>query len=111
MGAEGPPSPEPSRNPARGAYLQTLEPSSRRWVLSGAKPPEEATLGAWTPGIGEPAGEIWYNPIPEDDPRPPEPNAAAVQPCSAEPTGVAMPGEQSCAGAAHHHLASAGARA
>ena len=44
-GAEGPPSPEASRSPSRGAYLQSLESSSRRWVLGGAKPPEEAALG------------------------------------------------------------------
>ncbi|XP_054984495.1 rho GTPase-activating protein SYDE1 [Sorex araneus] len=78
-GAEGAPSPEPSRSPARGVYLQSLEPSSRRWVLSGAKPPEEAAAGPRAPGTGEPAGEIWYNPIPEEDPRP------AAQPASDAP--------------------------
>ncbi|KAB0395104.1 hypothetical protein E2I00_005715, partial [Balaenoptera physalus] len=55
-GAEGPPSPEASRSPARGAYLQSLEPSSRRWVLGGAKPPDEATLGPGAAGSREPAG-------------------------------------------------------
>ncbi|XP_014403257.1 PREDICTED: rho GTPase-activating protein SYDE1 [Myotis brandtii] len=88
-GAEGPPSPEASRSPSRGAYLQSLEPSSRRWVLGGAKPPEEACLGPGAPGSGEPAGEIWYNPIPEEDPRHPAPETPGPQPGLAEPEGVA----------------------
>ncbi|KAK2495383.1 hypothetical protein MC885_011318 [Smutsia gigantea] len=83
--AEGPPSPEASRSPARGAYLQSLEPSSRRWVLGGAKPPEEVTLGPGAPGSGEPAGEIWYNPIPEEDPRALGPESPGPQPGSADP--------------------------
>ncbi|KAF5921556.1 rho GTPase-activating protein SYDE1 isoform X2 [Diceros bicornis minor] len=91
-GAEGPPSPEASPSPARGAYLQSLEPSSRRWVLGGAKPPEEAALGPGAPGSGEPAGEIWYNPIPEEDPRPPAPEPLGPQPGSAEPEGPASQG-------------------
>ncbi|XP_045405392.1 rho GTPase-activating protein SYDE1 [Lemur catta] len=91
-GAEGPPSPEASRSPARGAYLQSLEPSSRRWVLGGAKPPEEASLGPGAPGSGEPAGEIWYNPIPEEDPRPPAPEPPGPQPGSTEPEGPAPQG-------------------
>lgn len=91
-GAEGPPSPEASRSPSRGAYLQSLEPSSRRWVLGGAKPPEEACLGPGAPGSGEPAGEIWYNPIPEEDPRPPAPEAPGPQPGLAEPEDVAPQG-------------------
>lgn len=86
-GAEGPPSPEAPRSPARGAYLQSLEPSSRRWVLGGAKPPEEITLGPRTPNSGEPAGEIWYNPIPEEDPRPPAPEPLGSQLASSEPEG------------------------
>ncbi|ELK33651.1 Rho GTPase-activating protein SYDE1 [Myotis davidii] len=93
-GAEGPPSPEASRSPSRGAYLQSLEPSSRRWVLGGAKPPEEACLGPGAPGSGEPAGEIWYNPIPEEDPRPPAPETPGPQPGLAEPEGVAPQGCQ-----------------
>uniref|UniRef100_A0A2K6AB90 Rho GTPase-activating protein SYDE1 n=1 Tax=Mandrillus leucophaeus TaxID=9568 RepID=A0A2K6AB90_MANLE len=88
-GAEGPPSPEASRSPARGAYLQSLEPSSRRWVLGGAKPAEDTSLGPGVPGSGEPAGEIWYNPIPEEDPRPPAPEPPGPQPGSAEPEGLA----------------------
>lgn len=92
-GAEGPPSPEASRSPARGAYLQSLEPSSRRWVLGGAKPPEEAALGPRAPGSGEPAGEIWYNPIPEEDSRPLAPEPPGPQPGSAEPEGPASQGE------------------
>ncbi|XP_034513821.1 rho GTPase-activating protein SYDE1 isoform X2 [Ailuropoda melanoleuca] len=91
-GAEGPPSPEASRSPARGAYLQSLEPSSRRWVLGGAKPPEEAALGPRAAGSGEPAGEIWYNPIPEEDSRPPAPEPPGPQPGSAEPEGLASQG-------------------
>nr|XP_056704293.1 rho GTPase-activating protein SYDE1 [Euleptes europaea] len=69
---------------SQGAYLQSLERSSRDWVLSSGK----------APGADEPAGvsgaerkasiticsregEIWYNPIPEDeDPRPPYPERA-----------------------------------
>lgn len=92
-GADGPPSPEASRSPARGAYLQSLEPSSRRWVLSGAKQPEEATLGPGAPGSGEPASEIWYNPIPEEDPRPLAPEPPEPQPGLAEPEGPALQGE------------------
>ncbi|MBZ3880191.1 Rho GTPase-activating protein SYDE1 [Sciurus carolinensis] len=91
-GAEGPPSPETSRSPARGAYLQSLEPSSRRWVLSGAKPPEEAVLGPGAPSCGEPAGEIWYNPIPEEDPRSPAPESLGPQPSPAEPEGPTQHG-------------------
>ncbi|XP_047632725.1 rho GTPase-activating protein SYDE1 [Phacochoerus africanus] len=91
-GAEGPPSPEESRSPARGAYLQSLEPSSRRWVLGGAKPPEEAALGPGAPGSGEPAGEIWYNPIPEEDPRLPTAEPPRLQPGSAEPESLTSPG-------------------
>ncbi|XP_068779136.1 rho GTPase-activating protein SYDE1 isoform X2 [Struthio camelus] len=58
---DAPPSEEaasgPGKSPGAGAYLQSLEPSSRRWVLAG----DEAA-----------GGEIWYNPIPEDEyePRP-----------------------------------------
>uniref|UniRef100_A0A2K5I2K7 Rho GTPase-activating protein SYDE1 n=2 Tax=Colobus angolensis palliatus TaxID=336983 RepID=A0A2K5I2K7_COLAP len=91
-GAEGPPSPEASRSPARGAYLKSLEPSSRRWVLGGAKPAEDTSLGPGVPGSGEPAGEIWYNPIPEEDPRPPAPELPGPQPGSAEPEGLAPQG-------------------
>ncbi|XP_016064833.1 PREDICTED: rho GTPase-activating protein SYDE1 isoform X2 [Miniopterus natalensis] len=91
-GAEGPPSPEASRSPSRGAYLQSLEPSSRRWVLGGAKPPDEACLGPGVPGSGEPAGEIWYNPIPEEDPRPLAPETPRTQPGLGEPEGVAPQG-------------------
>ncbi|XP_069851051.1 rho GTPase-activating protein SYDE1-like [Dipodomys merriami] len=93
-GAEGPPSPEPARSPARGAYLQSLEPSSRRWVLGGAKPPEEAAgPGAPGGGGGEPAGEIWYNPIPEEDPRAPAPQPPpGAPPGPAEPDGPAPQG-------------------
>ncbi|KAL2763314.1 rho GTPase-activating protein SYDE1 isoform 1, partial [Daubentonia madagascariensis] len=49
----------------------------------------------WGPGllaVGEPAGEIWYNPIPEEDPRPPAPESPGPQPGSAEPEGLAPQG-------------------
>ncbi|KAM6038385.1 LOW QUALITY PROTEIN: rho GTPase-activating protein SYDE1 [Chlamydotis macqueenii] len=64
----------PGRSPGHGAYLQSLERSSRHWVLSSAK-----GAGLDEPGGGAEAdagaagseGEIWYNPIPEDeDPQP-----------------------------------------
>ncbi|XP_037674142.1 rho GTPase-activating protein SYDE1 [Choloepus didactylus] len=90
--AEGPPSPEAPRSPARGAYLQSLEPSSRRWVLGGAKPSEEAALTSGGPGGGEPAGEIWYNPIPEEEPRLPSPGPPGPQPSTAGPDGPAPQG-------------------
>ncbi|XP_021060535.1 rho GTPase-activating protein SYDE1 [Mus pahari] len=91
-GAEVPPSPETPRSPTRGAYLQSLEPSSRRWVLGGAKPPEEISLGPRTPSSGEPAGEIWYNPIPEEDPRPPAPEPLGSQLASSELEGPNIQG-------------------
>ncbi|XP_028568019.2 rho GTPase-activating protein SYDE1 isoform X1 [Podarcis muralis] len=58
---------------SQGAYLQSLERSSRHWVLSSGK-----TQGAEEPAAGssteqEPStlcsseGDIWYNPIPEDE--------------------------------------------
>nr|XP_038025259.1 rho GTPase-activating protein SYDE1 [Anas platyrhynchos] len=61
----------PSRSPGHGAYLQSLERSSRHWVLSSAKAPglDEAGGGgaeAEAGGAGS-EGEIWYNPIPEDE--------------------------------------------
>ncbi|XP_062034122.1 rho GTPase-activating protein SYDE1 [Lepus europaeus] len=98
--AVGPPSPEASRSPGRGAYLQSLEPSSRRWVLGGAKPPEETAAGPRAPGSsgcvntggGEPASEIWYNPIPEEDPRPPAAETSSPQPGPAEPDGLTAQG-------------------
>lgn len=62
-------------------------------MLGGAKPPEEATLGPGAPGSGEPAGEIWYNPIPEEDPRLPAPELPGPQPGSAEAESPASPGE------------------
>ncbi|XP_005406146.1 PREDICTED: rho GTPase-activating protein SYDE1 isoform X2 [Chinchilla lanigera] len=88
-GAEGYPSPEAPRSPAWGAYLQSLEPSSRRWVLGGVKPPEETPLGPGIPSSGEPAGEIWYNPIPEEDPRPPAPEPGSAEPESPTHQGAA----------------------
>nr|XP_028695900.1 rho GTPase-activating protein SYDE1 isoform X2 [Macaca mulatta] len=48
--------------------------------------------GPGVPGSGEPAGEIWYNPIPEEDPRPPAPEPPGPQPGSAEPEGLAPQG-------------------
>lgn len=54
-------------------------------------------MGPGAPGSGEPAGEIWYNPIPEEDPRPPAPETPGPQPGLAEPEGVAPQGEHSLA--------------
>ncbi|XP_028678746.2 rho GTPase-activating protein SYDE1 isoform X1 [Erpetoichthys calabaricus] len=57
----------------QGAYLQSLDRSSRAWVLSSGKP-EEATrhpVGSASDGRqradGESKGDIWYNPIPEEE--------------------------------------------
>ncbi|XP_034293710.1 rho GTPase-activating protein SYDE1 isoform X1 [Pantherophis guttatus] len=70
-----------TRNPSlntkysnQGAYLQTLEKSSRQWVLSTGKT-QGVEEGASTSAIemeefhkhGNSQGEIWYNPIPEDE--------------------------------------------
>ncbi|XP_075594234.1 rho GTPase-activating protein SYDE1 isoform X1 [Balearica regulorum gibbericeps] len=64
----------PGRSPGHGAYLQSLERSSRHWVLSSVKGPglDEPGGGAEADaGAAGSEGEIWYNPIPEDeDPRP-----------------------------------------
>ncbi|XP_064355409.1 rho GTPase-activating protein SYDE1 [Dromaius novaehollandiae] len=73
---DAPPSEEAAGGPGKsaGAYLQSLEPSSRRWVLAG----DEAA-----------AGEIWYNPIPEDEDEPPRRRGdAAVQDGTHEPPRV-----------------------
>ncbi|XP_026535431.1 rho GTPase-activating protein SYDE1 isoform X1 [Notechis scutatus] len=58
----------------QGAYLQTLEKSSRQWVLSTGKTQgiEEAAFTSATEmeefhKHGNSQGEIWYNPIPEDE--------------------------------------------
>uniref|UniRef100_A0A8B9NLW6 Rho GTPase-activating protein SYDE1 n=1 Tax=Accipiter nisus TaxID=211598 RepID=A0A8B9NLW6_9AVES len=63
-----------SRSPGHGAYLQSLERSSRHWVLSSVKGPglDEPSGGAEVDaGATGSEGEIWYNPIPEDeDPQP-----------------------------------------
>lgn len=65
----------PGRSAGHGAYLQSLERSSRHWVLSAAKGPGPDELGGGANGdtgaAGGSEGEIWYNPIPEDeDPQP-----------------------------------------
>ncbi|KAK9407764.1 rho GTPase-activating protein SYDE1 [Crotalus adamanteus] len=54
----------------QGAYLQTLEKSSRQWVLSAGK--TQGVEGTATEmkdfhKHGNSQGEIWYNPIPEDE--------------------------------------------
>ncbi|XP_010567190.1 PREDICTED: rho GTPase-activating protein SYDE1 [Haliaeetus leucocephalus] len=63
-----------SRSPGHGAYLQSLERSSRHWVLSSVKGPGLDELGGGAEvdaGAAGSEGEIWYNPIPEDeDPQP-----------------------------------------
>lgn len=58
----------------QGAYLQTLEKSSRQWVLSAGKTQgveETASISATEMKDfhkhGNSQGEIWYNPIPEDE--------------------------------------------
>ncbi|XP_696571.7 rho GTPase-activating protein SYDE1 [Danio rerio] len=55
----------------QGAYLQHLDRSSRAWVLSTGKPqtPDETLptrITEWRQGP-EREGNIWYNPIPEED--------------------------------------------
>lgn len=59
---------------SQGAYLQSLERSSRHWVLSSGKAQgvEELAAGSGTEprdpgGLCSSEGEIWYNPIPEDE--------------------------------------------
>lgn len=53
----------PTRSGQR-AYLQSLERSSRAWLLSSGKPPGSGV----TPRLAEETGSnIWYNPIPEED--------------------------------------------
>ncbi|XP_033927961.1 rho GTPase-activating protein SYDE1 [Melopsittacus undulatus] len=71
----------PGRNPGHGAYLQSLERSSRHWVLSSVKIPgvEEPGAGAELDPGSE--GDIWYNPIPEDEG--PQPGSAGKD--TAEP--------------------------
>ncbi|XP_064179600.1 rho GTPase-activating protein SYDE1 [Anguilla rostrata] len=59
----------------QGAYLQTLDRSSRAWVLSTGKSQaaEEASrslpncLAEWRPGGADRESNIWYNPIPEEE--------------------------------------------
>uniref|UniRef100_W5MQQ7 Rho GTPase-activating protein SYDE1 n=1 Tax=Lepisosteus oculatus TaxID=7918 RepID=W5MQQ7_LEPOC len=60
----------------QGAYLQSLERSSRAWVLSTGKPQASDEglrfppncLAEWKQGTdGESKGNIWYNPIPEEE--------------------------------------------
>ncbi|XP_016304205.1 rho GTPase-activating protein SYDE1-like [Sinocyclocheilus anshuiensis] len=55
----------------QGAYLQHLDRSSRAWVLSTGKPQSSdevlpARITEWRQGPGG-DGNIWYNPIPEED--------------------------------------------
>ncbi|POI21986.1 hypothetical protein CIB84_014266, partial [Bambusicola thoracicus] len=60
----------PGRSPGHGAYLQSLERSSRHWVLSSGKAAGLDEAGGGTEmevGAGGSEGEIWYNPIPEDE--------------------------------------------
>uniref|UniRef100_A0A2I3HZB8 Rho GTPase-activating protein SYDE1 n=1 Tax=Nomascus leucogenys TaxID=61853 RepID=A0A2I3HZB8_NOMLE len=56
------------------------------------KKSDDTSLGPGVPGSGEPAGEIWYNPIPEEDPRLPAPEPPGPQPGSVEPEGLAPQG-------------------
>ncbi|XP_015706807.1 rho GTPase-activating protein SYDE1-like isoform X3 [Coturnix japonica] len=60
----------PGRSPGHGAYLQSLERSSRQWVLSAGKGTgwdEMNGINETEPGAAGREGEIWYNPIPEDE--------------------------------------------
>ncbi|KAM6307851.1 LOW QUALITY PROTEIN: rho GTPase-activating protein SYDE1 [Podargus strigoides] len=61
----------PGRTPGHGAYLQSLERSSRHWVLAAVKGPG-ALVELGDGAVGDTGatgneGEIWYNPIPEDE--------------------------------------------
>ncbi|XP_051958206.1 rho GTPase-activating protein SYDE1-like [Xyrauchen texanus] len=61
----------PVKISGQGAYLQHLDRSSRAWVLSTGKPQasEESLLTRiteWRQGPNA-DGNIWYNPIPEED--------------------------------------------
>lgn len=65
-----------TKHSSQGAYLQSLERSSRHWVLSSVKTrgPEElvSTTGSSTEleelnVLCSSKGKIWYNPIPEDE--------------------------------------------
>uniref|UniRef100_A0A669QDZ6 Synapse defective Rho GTPase homolog 1 n=1 Tax=Phasianus colchicus TaxID=9054 RepID=A0A669QDZ6_PHACC len=63
------------RSPGHGAYLQSLERSSRHWVLSSGKAAGLDETGGSVEmevGAGGSEGEIWYNPIPEDEDPPKE---------------------------------------
>ncbi|XP_028306747.1 rho GTPase-activating protein SYDE1 isoform X2 [Gouania willdenowi] len=70
--APGPTQQGSSSSSGRRSYLQSLERSSRAWVLSGRE------------GEGPVQGSIWYNPIPEDEdwPRPHHLTAPPPQPDS-----------------------------
>ncbi|XP_048358633.1 rho GTPase-activating protein SYDE1 isoform X2 [Sphaerodactylus townsendi] len=59
---------------SQGAYLQSLDRSSRDWVLSsgkapGADEPAASSISERKASVatGSRKGEIWYNPIPEDE--------------------------------------------
>lgn len=86
------------RSPRRRAYLQSLDSSSRAWVLSSGKSPAPVQIqvrprAPVVPGApGE--GQIWYNPIPEEDSAPEETRASDREgadpeqsPAPSEPTG------------------------
>ncbi|XP_042746725.1 rho GTPase-activating protein SYDE1-like isoform X2 [Lagopus leucura] len=84
----------PGRSPGHGAYLQSLERSSRHWVLSsgkGAGLDEGGGSSETEVGTGGSEGEIWYNPIPEDEdpprPRREEAESPATRGTEEEPAG------------------------
>lgn len=53
-----------SKLSGKRAYLQSLDRSSRDWVLSSGKSnTSDEACGLWR----ENAGDIWYNPIPEEE--------------------------------------------
>ncbi|MBN3324642.1 SYDE2 protein, partial [Atractosteus spatula] len=80
----------------QGAYLQSLERSSRAWVLSTGKPQASDEglqfppncLAEWKQGTdGESKGNIWYNPIPEEE----DSRYGAQQAGQSEPSGASGP--------------------
>uniref|UniRef100_A0A663N748 Rho GTPase-activating protein SYDE1 n=1 Tax=Athene cunicularia TaxID=194338 RepID=A0A663N748_ATHCN len=82
----------PGRSPGHGAYLQSLERSSRHWVLSSVKGSglEEPGGGAEADaGASGSEGEIWYNPIPEDED--PQLGRKMPIPCVSLGTGLTPP--------------------
>ncbi|XP_060092272.1 rho GTPase-activating protein SYDE1 [Heteronotia binoei] len=91
---------------SRGAYLQSLERSSREWVLSSGKAPGvEEPAASTSPELTEAVafcsseGEIWYNPIPEDeDLQPPSPGRTKGSSAGTKEAKDKKPKEEAAAG-------------